>query len=84
MDVQSCGDRVHEINNLTVIASESYATFVSDLQSDIKTVLYDRPKVATSEYFKGKYVKVNDVPTLIDDEKLMLLSSTLYRMAMWI
>lgn len=69
MDVQSCGDRVHEINTLTVIASESYATFVSDLQSDIKTVLYDRPKVATSEYFKGKYVKVNDVPTLIDDEK---------------
>ena len=41
MDVQSCGDRVHEINTLTVIASESYATFVSDLQSDIKTVLYD-------------------------------------------
>ena len=28
-----------------------------------------RPTVATSEYFKGKYVKVDDVPTLIDDEK---------------
>ena len=69
MDVQSCGDSVHEINTLTVIASESYKTFVADLQSDIKTVLYDRPTVATSEYFKGKYVKVDDVPTLIDDEK---------------
>lgn len=69
MDVQSCGDSVHEINTLTVIASESYKTFVVDLQSDIKTVLYDRPTVATSEYFKGKYVKVDDVPTLIDDEK---------------
>lgn len=69
MDVQSCGDSVHEINTLTVIASESYKTFVADLQSDIKTVLYDRPTVATSEYFKGKYVKVNDVPTLIDNEK---------------
>ena len=69
MDVQSCGDSVHEINTLTVIASESYKTFVADLQSDIKTVLYDRPTVATSEYFKGKYVKVNDVPTLIDREK---------------
>ena len=69
MDVQSCGEDVHEINTLTVIASESYATFVADLQSDIKTVLYDRPTVATSEYFKGKYVKVGDVPTLIDDEK---------------
>lgn len=57
MDVQSCGDSVHEINTLTVVASESYKTFVADLQSDIKTVLYDRPTVATSEYFKGKYVK---------------------------
>ena len=67
MDVQSCGESVHDINVLTVIASESYKTSVSDLQSDIKTVLYDRPTVATSEYFKGKYVKVDDVPTLIDD-----------------
>lgn len=67
MDVESCGDSVHDINLLTVIASESYKNFVADLQSDIKTVLYDRPTVATSEYFKGKYVKVDDVPTLIDD-----------------
>ena len=67
MDVESCGEAVHDINTLTVVASESYKTFVSDLQSDIKTVLYDRPTVATSEYFKGKYVKVDDVPTLIDD-----------------
>ena len=69
MDVQSCGDSVHEVNTLTVVASESYKTFVTDLQLDIKTVLYDRPTVATSEYFKGKYVKVDDVPMLIDDEK---------------
>lgn len=66
MDVQSCGDSVHDINTLTVVASESYKTFVTDLQSDIKTVLYDRPTAATNEYFKGKYVKVDDVPTLID------------------
>lgn len=66
MDVQSCGDSVHDINMLTVIASESYKGFVADLQSDIKTVLYERPTVATSEYFKGKYIKVNDIPTLID------------------
>ena len=66
MDAETCGDTVHDINMLTVIASESYKTFVTDLQSDIKTVLYDRPTTATSEYFKGKYVKVNDVPTIID------------------
>lgn len=66
MDVESCGDRVHDINVLTVIASDSYKTFVKDLQSDIKSELYDRPTVATSEYFKGKYVKVNGVQTVID------------------
>ncbi len=66
MDVQSCGDAVHDINMLTVVASESYKGFVADLQSDIKTVLYERPTAATNEYFKGKYVRVNDIPTLID------------------
>ena len=67
MDVQSCGETVHDVNILTVVASESYKTFVVDLQSDIKTVLYDRPNVASSEYFKGKYIKVDDIPTLIDE-----------------
>lgn len=68
MDVETCGDSVHDINMLTVVASESYKNFVTDLQSDIKSVLYDRPTTATSEYFKGKYIKVDDVPTLIDDK----------------
>lgn len=66
MDAQSCGEQVHEINMLTVIASESYKTFVDDLQKDIKKELHERPTTATNEYFKGKYVKVNGVPTLID------------------
>lgn len=67
MDLQKCGETVHDINKLTVIASESYKNFVFDLQSNIKTVLYDRPTVASSEYFKGKYIKINDIPTLIDE-----------------
>lgn len=68
MDIQALGESIHDINTLTVVASESYKTFVTDLQSDIKTVLYDRPTEATSEYFKGKYVKVDGEPTLIDDK----------------
>ena len=68
MDIETCGETVHDINTLTVIASESYKTFVADLQSDIKSVLYDRPTVATSEYFKGKYVKVDGIPMVIDDK----------------
>ena len=37
MDAQTLGDDVHDINMLTVIASESYKSFVADLQSDIKS-----------------------------------------------
>lgn len=66
MDAESCGDRVHDINVLTVIASESYKGFVAALQSDIKQVLYDRPTTVDSEYFTGKYVRVNGTPVLID------------------
>ena len=73
MDVETCGDNVHDINLLTVIASESYKTFVTDLQRDIKTVLYDRPTAATSEYFSGKYIKVNDVLTRIDDNTAKII-----------
>ena len=73
MDVESCGETVHDINLLTVIASESYKNFVDDLQKDIKEVLYDRPTVATSEYFAGKYIKVNDIPTLIDNNTADLI-----------
>lgn len=69
MDAESCGESVHDINMLTVIASESYKNFVSDLQSDIKTVLYDRPTVATSEYFMGKFVDVNGTPTIIEKKQ---------------
>ncbi|MBR4869003.1 MAG: restriction endonuclease subunit R, partial [Clostridia bacterium] len=68
MDVETCGEAVHDINVLTVIANESYKTFVDALQKDIKETLYDRPLAATSEYFKGKYVKVDDVPTIVTAE----------------
>ena len=66
MDTETCGDTVHDINVLTVIANESYKNFVSALQSDIKTMLYDRPLTATSEYFTGKFVMVDGVQTMID------------------
>lgn len=69
MDAETAGPSVHDINVLTVIASESYKSFVSDLQSDIRTVLYDRPLAATKEYFKGKIVIVDDNPVEIDDKK---------------
>ena len=66
MDAETCGDTVHDINVLTVIANESYKNFVSALQSDIKTMLYDRPLTATSEYFTGKIVLLDGIQTMID------------------
>lgn len=53
------GVKVHAVNVLTVIASDSYKTFVGGLQKEIKDTLYERPTKATKEYFVGKVVKVN-------------------------
>lgn len=60
-DIDVCGETlVHGVNLLTVVASESYAGFVADLQSEIKSDLYDRPTKASVGYFTGKTVKIGD------------------------
>lgn len=48
---------VHDVNVLTVVASESYKDFVSALQKDISESLSARPKVADEAYFTGKVLK---------------------------
>ena len=48
---------VHDINVLTVVASESYKDFVTNLQREISNALSTRPKKANKEYFEGKVVK---------------------------
>jgi len=45
---------VHQINVLTVVASESYKEFVSGLQQDIAESLSERPHLANKAYFTGK------------------------------
>jgi type III restriction enzyme len=60
-DVDVCGEAVvHDVNKLTVIASESYAGFVTDLQNKIREDLYERPTKATAAYFAGKSIKVGE------------------------
>ena len=54
MDAERLGEAVHDINKLTVIANESYSTFVDDLQKDTREALRERPTVATVAYFEGK------------------------------
>ena len=63
LSVNQTGDRmdhpsiVHDVNVLTVVASESYKDFVSALQKDISDSLSARPKVADEAYFTGKVLK---------------------------
>lgn len=63
LSVNQHGDRmdnaatVHQINVLTVVASESYKDFVTALQRDISEGLSERPRVADQAYFKGKVLK---------------------------
>jgi type III restriction enzyme len=66
MDMEKCGDSVHSINMLTVIASEGYKNFVADLQTGIKEALYERPTKATVEYFTGKTVMVGEKPIVLN------------------
>ncbi len=55
-DFEVVGERVHEINKLTVIASESYESFAKGLQKEIADTLQDRPQRAEVDFFVGKMV----------------------------
>jgi len=63
ISVNQTGDRmdnpatVHQINVLTVVASESYKDFVTALQRDMSDSLSARPRIADEEYFTGKVLK---------------------------
>lgn len=63
LSVNQLGERmdnpatVHQINELTVVASESYKDFVSALQKDISESLSARPRVADEKYFTGKVMQ---------------------------
>ena len=63
ISVNQHGDRmdnpatVHQVNVLTVVASESYKDFVTALQRDMGEGLSERPRVADESYFTGKVLK---------------------------
>lgn len=56
LDYETVGEQVHEINRLTVIASESYEEFAKGLQSEIAATLKDRPQKAEVDFFVGKLI----------------------------
>lgn len=57
MDTNVLGNYVHNVNVLTVIASESYDSFAKGLQNEIAEAVADRPKAVTAELFIGKVIK---------------------------
>lgn len=79
MDASVCGESVHDINQLTVVASESYAQFVSELQKDIRKDLCDRPAKASIDYFDGKSVRVAGQPAVLDQRQARIIYQYLSR-----
>ena len=61
---------VHQTNVLTVIANESYKSFVGGLQKDIVETLSSRPRVADAAYFENKSIKLKNGETLTIDTQM--------------
>ena len=57
MDANVLGDDVHNVNVLTVIASESYDSFAKGLQSELAEAVADRPRAVTADLFIGKVIR---------------------------
>ena len=67
MDENVLGKDVHNVNVLTIIASESYDSFARGLQTEIAENI-DRPKTVTQDLFTGKIIENSTGNTLKIDE----------------
>jgi type III restriction enzyme len=66
---------VHQVNVLTVVASESYKDFVAALQRDIKDTLSARPRKADEAYFAGKVFKTENADVTVTPQ----MAKAIYR-----
>lgn len=60
MDANAIGADVHNVNVLTVIASESYEKFASSLQTEYAEAVSDRPCKVEAKIFVGKIARLPD------------------------
>jgi len=72
-DKELLGDDVHEVNQFTVIANESYSDFTTALQRETREALRDRVTAASQDYFIGKIV----VDSTGDKHTIDLMDATL-------
>ena len=68
MDLEECGELIHDVNKLTVVASEGYDTFVRDLQKEISEVIRDRPSKISKDFLIGKRIVVEGEEKKIDGQ----------------
>jgi type III restriction enzyme len=72
--VNQDGDRqddpatVHQTNVLTVVASESYKNFVTELQKNITESISERPRIADVKFFTNKILKTKDGNIVITEQ----------------
>lgn len=68
MDTNILGNEVHNVNVLTVIASESYDSFAKGLQAEIAEAVADRPRKVTPQLFIDKVIQdSNGKKQTVDD-----------------
>jgi len=80
LDYDSVGEQVHEINLLTVIASESYESFAKGLQEEIASTLSARPQRASAEFLVGKLISpAGEDPYRLTKEDAQKLNKLLYK-----
>ena len=69
MDANVLGGDVHNINVLTVIASESYDSFAKGLQTELAEAIANRPVAVSADLFKGKVLTdINGNEQIVDGE----------------
>ena len=69
MDTNVLGIDVHNVNVLTVIASESYDSFAKGLQTEIAEAVADRPRAITADLFIGKVIRdAHDNEQVVDPD----------------
>lgn len=73
MDRETVGDRVHDINELTVVTDESYSDFVTGLQKEISESLSERPRKASVKFFTGKTFETPSGESVVEEALALAL-----------
>ena len=79
MDSETVGERVHDINELTVVTDESYSDFVDGLQREISVSLSTRPRKATVKFFTGKTFETPAGESVVEEALAQALYKYLIR-----